>query len=121
MRVITFANHKGGVGKTTSTLTVGQELARRGQRVLFLDCDPQHNLTLSFAANVATHLGTVIRGEGTLKQIIVGVDHFCFHFCFHFLFLALELRYFFPLRKNCFPFYFHLSDISRKLHLLFGM
>ena len=73
MRVITFANHKGGVGKTTSTLTVGQELARRGQRVLFLDCDPQHNLTMSFAAKAATHLGTVIRGERTLKQIIVGV------------------------------------------------
>ena len=73
MRIITFANHKGGVGKTTSTLTVGQELARRGQRVLFLDCDPQHNLTMSFAVDVATHLGTVIRGERTLKQIIVEV------------------------------------------------
>ena len=28
---------------------------------------------MSFAANVATHLGTVIKGERTLKQIIVGV------------------------------------------------
>ncbi len=73
MKVLTFANHKGGVGKTTSTLTVGQELARRGQRVLFLDCDPQHNLTMSFPERAAAHLGTVIRGERTLREIIIGV------------------------------------------------
>jgi chromosome partitioning protein len=45
---LTFANHKGGVGKTTSCLNVGQNLARQGHRVLFIDCDPQTNLTMSF-------------------------------------------------------------------------
>lgn len=46
--ILTFANHKGGVGKTTSCLNVGQNLARRGKRVLFVDGDPQINLTMSF-------------------------------------------------------------------------
>lgn len=70
MKILTFANHKGGVGKTTSTLIVGQELAQRGHRVLFIDCDPQHNLTMSFSSTATTHLGTVIRGERSLRQII---------------------------------------------------
>ncbi|OUJ67761.1 ParA family protein [Hymenobacter crusticola] len=73
MRILTFANHKGGVGKTTSTLNVGQQLAQRGHRVLFLDCDPQHNLTMSFPTAVPNHLGHVIRGDQTLKQVITQV------------------------------------------------
>jgi chromosome partitioning protein len=36
---------KGGVGKTTTTLTVGVELAKQGARVLLVDIDPQSNLT----------------------------------------------------------------------------
>ena len=73
MKILTFANHKGGVGKTTSTLTVGQELARRGHRVLFVDCDPQHNLTMSFPTTATFNVGTVIRGERTLRQVIIRV------------------------------------------------
>jgi chromosome partitioning protein len=41
--VITFANQKGGVGKTTLGLHVAAELARRGQRVKVIDLDPQHS------------------------------------------------------------------------------
>jgi chromosome partitioning protein len=36
---------KGGVGKTTTTLAVGVELAQQGRRVLLVDIDPQSNLT----------------------------------------------------------------------------
>lgn len=43
--VICFANHKGGVGKTTSTATIADALARQGQRVLVIDMDPQANVT----------------------------------------------------------------------------
>jgi chromosome partitioning protein len=45
--VIAVANEKGGVGKTTSTLSIGTLLAQRGSKVLFIDLDPQGNLTLS--------------------------------------------------------------------------
>jgi len=45
--VIAIANGKGGVGKTTSTLAIGTILAQKGHRVLFIDLDPQGNLTLA--------------------------------------------------------------------------
>jgi chromosome partitioning protein len=41
MPTITFANTKGGAGKTTVALIVATELARRGHRVAFFDADPQ--------------------------------------------------------------------------------
>jgi chromosome partitioning protein len=45
--VIAFANQKGGVAKTTSTLNLGVALAEQGRRVLAVDLDPQGNLTMS--------------------------------------------------------------------------
>lgn len=45
--VISFANQKGGVAKTTSTLNLAVALAELGNRVLCLDLDPQGNLTMS--------------------------------------------------------------------------
>lgn len=45
--VIAIANEKGGVAKTTSTLAIGTILAQRGHKVLFIDLDPQGNLTLA--------------------------------------------------------------------------
>src|SRR5438067_10251570 len=46
-RVIAFANQKGGVAKTTTTLNLGVALAERGKRVLAVDLDPKSNLTMS--------------------------------------------------------------------------
>ena len=50
-RVIVFANQKGGVAKTTTTLNLGVALAERGKRVLLVDLDPQGNLTMSQGMN----------------------------------------------------------------------
>ena len=46
-RVIAFANQKGGVAKTTTTLNLGVGLTEQGLRVLLVDLDPQGNLTMS--------------------------------------------------------------------------
>src|SRR5881392_2721602 len=53
-RVIAFANQKGGVAKTTTTLNLGVALAEKGMRVLAVDLDPQGNLTMSQGMNPDT-------------------------------------------------------------------
>jgi chromosome partitioning protein len=50
-RVIAFANQKGGVAKTTTTLNLGVALAEKGHKVLLVDLDPQGNLTMSQGFN----------------------------------------------------------------------
>ncbi len=50
-RVIAFANQKGGVAKTTTTLNLGVALAEKGHNVLLVDLDPQGNLTMSQGFN----------------------------------------------------------------------
>ena len=50
-RVIAFANQKGGVAKTTTTLNLAVAFKERGLRVLVVDMDPQGNLTMSQGFN----------------------------------------------------------------------
>jgi chromosome partitioning protein len=50
-KVVAFANQKGGVAKTTSTLNLGVAFAEQGLRVLLVDLDPQGNLTMSQGLN----------------------------------------------------------------------
>lgn len=51
LRIITLANHKGGVSKTTSTASIGACMACMGKKVLLIDLDGQANLTLYFIPN----------------------------------------------------------------------
>jgi chromosome partitioning protein len=53
-RVISFANQKGGVAKTTTTLNLGVALSEQGLEVLLVDLDPQGNLTMSQGLNPDT-------------------------------------------------------------------
>lgn len=48
-KVIAIANHKGGVGKTTSVASIGAVLSRKGYRTLLVDLDAQANLTGSLS------------------------------------------------------------------------
>ena len=50
-KVITLANFKGGVGKSTSTAAIGACLAMKGYKVLLVDLDGQSNLTLYYVPN----------------------------------------------------------------------
>ncbi len=47
VKIISFANQKGGVAKTTTTLNLAVAFAESGHRVLAIDLDPQGNLTMS--------------------------------------------------------------------------
>jgi chromosome partitioning protein len=51
LQVIAFANQKGGVAKTTTTINLGVAFKERGFRVLLVDLDPQGNLTMSQGLN----------------------------------------------------------------------
>jgi chromosome partitioning protein len=50
-KVLAFANQKGGVAKTTTTLNLGVAFQELGHRVLAVDMDPQGNLTMSLGLN----------------------------------------------------------------------
>ncbi|MGV8936969.1 MAG: AAA family ATPase [Allorhizobium sp.] len=63
MPVITFANTKGGAGKTTAVLILATELARRGNRVTVLDADPRGWISRWHA----------IAGAGALLSVVAGV------------------------------------------------
>lgn len=51
-KIITVVNQKGGVGKSTISQFTGNELSARGYEVLFIDLDPQGNLSYSLGINI---------------------------------------------------------------------
>jgi chromosome partitioning protein len=83
-RLITLANQKGGVGKTTTTVNLAYSLASYGAKVLVIDLDPQGNT--STALDIAHTQGTpsiyeVLIGDMPLEQAIRQVANIDSLFC----------------------------------------
>jgi len=77
MQVLTIANQKGGVGKTTLTYNLGKALNLRNKKVLLIDLDPQGGLTLYAGFNPDSLKETVYQvliGELPIKKAIKQVN-----------------------------------------------
>jgi chromosome partitioning protein len=83
-RIMTIANQKGGVGKTTTAVNLAASLSQHGLRVLVVDLDPQGNA--STALDVDHHVGTVsvynaIVEDRPLSEVVVPVGDMPGLFC----------------------------------------
>ncbi|MEP1443092.1 MAG: ParA family protein [Hyphomicrobiales bacterium] len=76
-RVITVANQKGGVGKTTTAINLGTALAAIGERVLIVDMDPQGNASTGVGLDRAKRERStydVLVGNHSLSEVVVNTD-----------------------------------------------
>ena len=74
MRVLVISNQKGGVGKTTTAISLGAALVERGQRVLIIDLDPQGNATSGLGAGKTGAIYGVLLKETPISESVVHTE-----------------------------------------------
>jgi chromosome partitioning protein len=81
-KIISVANQKGGVGKTTTTINLSAALAEKGKKILIIDIDPQGNTTSGFGIDKNKEENTIYElllddcsiNETIKKDVIPGID-----------------------------------------------
>lgn len=74
MKIISVANQKGGVGKSTTVASFGSGLKMEGKKVLFIDLDPQTNLTVSLGALPGETIYDVITGNADINNAVQKIN-----------------------------------------------
>ena len=74
MRVLVISNQKGGVGKTTTAISLGAALAQEGQRVLIVDLDPQANATSGLGLEKTGAIYRVLLKEQPIPESVAHTE-----------------------------------------------